>query len=121
VKVGAEEDAEEGSEAQWLPARVLDDFNQTEKSYKVSTRRGEGAEPCAGGHVVSLSLCCSQPRGPLSCMDQVCMLVGYDEGDATFDVEAECVRAIAKKAGADVNPGRVDDGLQCKAWNPLEG
>ena len=49
------------------------------------------------------------------------MLVGYDDNDATFDVEAECVRAIIKKEGVGVNPSKIDEGVKVLAWNPLEG
>ena len=35
VKVGEEEDADESSEPQWLPARVEEDANTAKNSYKV--------------------------------------------------------------------------------------
>lgn len=127
VKVGAEEGAEESySAAQWLPARVQGDFNHAENAYKVcanARRGGEGASTRArsGGLVVTHTLPLSASGVCPSWVRQVCMLVGYDGGDATFDVEAACVRAIEQQAGAGVNPRKVDGGLQCKAWNPLEG
>jgi hypothetical protein len=35
VKVSADEDADDDTPEQWLPARVLGDFNADENSYKV--------------------------------------------------------------------------------------